>query len=221
MSWFRAENVFAAVPVKDLWGTKSRLSPVLDPGARAGLTLYMMRRVIRVLLETGVGHVCVVSPDVTVLETARESGACTLYQQSYGLNPALDEARDRALDKGCPALLALPADLPLLSVPDIGALLADLEESRVVISPDHAASGTNALFLRPPDALPFLFGPGSYEAHRQAAADAGLKPKTCRRPSLAFDLDTSEHLERLRRHDPGYTPTHTPGHTPEETPWPG
>lgn len=191
-------HVFAAVPVKDLLGTKSRLSPVLDPGARAGLTLYMMRRVIRVLREAGIRRVCVVSPDETVLQAAGESGAFPLLQKSRGLNPALEEARGRALDKGYPALLALPADLPLLGVPDVRALLAGLESAPVVISPDNARAGTNALLLCPPDALPFLFGPGSYEAHRSAARERSLAVETCNRPSLAFDLDTSDHLQRLR-----------------------
>ena len=195
-------DVFAAVPVKDLWGTKSRLSPVLDPGARAGLTLYMMRRVVRTLREAGVGRVRVVSPDETVLQTAKESGALPLLQESRGLNPALEEARERALDEKYPAFLALPADLPLLGVPDVRALLTDLDGPGGVISPDGALSGTNALLLRPPDALPFLFGPGSYEAHKNAAAERGLTLKTCHRPSLAFDIDTSEHLDRLRRLTP-------------------
>ncbi|MDF2702733.1 MAG: Guanylyl transferase CofC like, partial [Rubrobacteraceae bacterium] len=35
-------SIFAVVPVKHLVETKSRLTPILDPGARAGLTLYMM-----------------------------------------------------------------------------------------------------------------------------------------------------------------------------------
>ena len=206
MNLLDPSDVFAAVPVKDLWGTKSRLSPVLDPGARAGLTLYMMQRVIRTLHETGIGRVCVVSPDETVLDSARESGAYTLRQKSRGLNPALEEARELALDENYPTFLALPADLPLLEAPDIRALLAELGEAQVVISPDSVLAGTNALLLRPPDALPFLFGPGSYEAHRSAAAEKGLAVKPCHRPSLAFDIDTSEHLERLR----GLSPTGVP-----------
>ena len=209
MNHINPADVFAAVPVKDLWGTKSRLSPILDPGARAGLTLYMMRRVIRILRETSIGRVCVVSPDETVLQTARESGACPLPQKSCGLNPALDEARNRAVDEGAAAFLALPADLPLLSVPDVRALLASLKEKQGVISPDHALTGTNALLLRPPNDFPFLFGPDSYEAHRRAAAERGLAVETCHRPSLAFDVDTSEHLKRLRKL------------SLTETPWPG
>src|SRR5688500_20317923 len=70
-----AMGVSAVVPVKDLRGTKSRLAPILDPGARAGLTLYMMGRVVRAIAEAGVEDVCVVSPDWIVLEEAKRRGA--------------------------------------------------------------------------------------------------------------------------------------------------
>jgi 2-phospho-L-lactate/phosphoenolpyruvate guanylyltransferase len=193
-------SLFAVVPVKDLWGTKSRLKPILNPGARAGLTLYMMGRVVSALLEAGVGRVCVVSPDPIVLDHASEKGADVQRQESRGLNPALEEGRWWALEGGASALLVVPADLPLLEAEDVRGLLeeAPREEPSVLISPDGAYRGTNALLLRPPDALPFLFGEDSYEAHIRAAVERGLPVKVCEQPHFAFDLDTGEDLARLR-----------------------
>ena len=191
-------NVIAVVPVKDLWGTKSRLKPILNPGARAGLTLYMMGRVVSALKEAGVENVCVVSPDPIVLDDARERTAAPLLQESRGLNPALEEGRSWAMARGAAALLVLPADLPLLEAQDVRAVLGEVSgDSSLVISPDGAHAGTNALLLRPPDALPFAFGPGSYEAHLRAARERGLEVRVCERPHLAFDLDTVEDLARL------------------------
>ena len=191
-------NVFAVVPVKDLLGTKSRLKPILNPGARAGLTLYMMGRVVSALKEAGVENVCVVSPDPVVLNDARERAAAPLLQESRGLNPALEEGRGWAMARGASALLVLPADLPLLEAQDVRAVLEESSgEGSVVISPDGAHAGTNALLLRPPDALPFAFGPGSYEAHLRAARERGLEVRVRERPHLAFDLDTVEDLARL------------------------
>ncbi len=191
-------NVFAVVPVKDLLGTKSRLKPILNPGARAGLTLYMMGRVVSALKEAGVENVCVVSPDRIVLGEARERGAEPLLQQSRGLNPALEEGRRWAVGRGASSLLVLPADLPLLDAGDVGAVLEGVgKEDSVVISPDGSYAGTNALLLRPPDALPFAFGPGSYEAHLRAARERGLEVRVRERPHLSFDLDTAEDLARL------------------------
>ena len=191
-------SVFAIVPVKNLWGTKSRLKPILDPGARAGLTVYMMGRVVSALKEAGVENVCVVSPDRIVLGEARERGAATLLQESRGLNPALEEGRRWTMDRSASALLVLPADLPLLDAQDVRAVLDGVGEApSVTISPDSAHTGTNALLLRPPDALPFVFGPDSYEAHLRAARERGLDVRVCERPHLAFDLDTAEDLARL------------------------
>jgi 2-phospho-L-lactate guanylyltransferase len=191
-------GVIAVVPVKDLWGTKSRLKPILDPGARAGLTIYMMGRVISALRETDVDEVCVVSPDRIVLDEAEKRGASPLAQESRGLNPALEEGRLRAMDHGASSLLVLPADLPLLEAQDVRAVLeSGVDAPSVVISPDGARAGTNALLLHPPDALPFAFGPGSYQAHLHAARERGLDVRVCERPHLAFDLDTVEDLARL------------------------
>jgi 2-phospho-L-lactate guanylyltransferase len=192
--------VYAVVPVKDLRDTKSRLAPVLDPGARAGLTLYMMGRVVRAILDAGVVDVCVVSPDRMVLEEARRRGATPLVQESRGLNPALEEGRRRALELGAQALLVLPADLPLLDVEDVLAVLKEAGEGpSVVISPDGACSGTNALLIQPPDVLPFAFGTASFEAHLGAARRRSLDVSLCERPHLAFDLDTAGDLAHLRK----------------------
>jgi 2-phospho-L-lactate/phosphoenolpyruvate guanylyltransferase len=196
-------SVFAVVPVKDLSGTKSRLKPILNPGARAGLTIYMMGRVVSAISGSGVVNVCVVSPDPIVLGEARERGATALRQESRGLNPALEEGRRWAMEGGGSSLLVLPADLPLLDTEDVRAVLDEMgEEGSIVISPDVSRSGTNALLLCPPDVLPFAFGPGSYEAHLRAARERGLYVRICERPHLAFDLDTTEDLASLDEETP-------------------
>jgi 2-phospho-L-lactate guanylyltransferase len=194
-----ASGVSVVVPVKDLRGTKSRLAPILDPGARAGLTLYMMGCVVAAIRSAGVEDVCVVSPDRIVLGEAQRRGATPLVQESRGLNPALDEGCCRALELGASTLLVFPADLPLLDEEDVRAVLEAAEGSSVVISPDGAYSGTNALLMRPPDALPFAFGPDSFEAHLQAARGRGLDVKVCERSHLAFDLDTAGDLARFKK----------------------
>jgi 2-phospho-L-lactate guanylyltransferase len=172
-------GVYTVVPVKDLSGTKSRLAPVLDPAARAGLTLYMMGRVVTRALEAGVDAVGVVSPDPIVLDEALRRGATPLAQKSRGLNPALEEGR-------------------LWATENAGAAGAP-----IVVSPDGARSGTNALLLRPPDALPFLFGPNSFEAHLQAARDRGAEARLCENGHLSFDLDTAGDLAKYREEGAG------------------
>ncbi|MBA3426082.1 MAG: 2-phospho-L-lactate guanylyltransferase [Rubrobacteraceae bacterium] len=190
-------RVYAIVPVKDLREAKSRLRSALDPEARADLALRMMEHVLSALREANVENVCVVSPDETVLNFASKSGATPLVQESRGLNRALELGRRWAMEHGASELLVLPADLPLLEPEDVRALLEIEDYSAISISPDDARSGTNAFLLRPPDALTFHFGPGSFEKHLRAARERGLGVRIVERPGIAFDLDTAGDLARL------------------------
>lgn len=190
-------SLIAVVPVKDLREAKSRLGTALDARERAEITLRSMSRVISALREAGVGSVCVVSPDAEVLAAARSDGAETLLQSSRGLNPALAEAREWASSRGASSLLVLPADLPLLEARDVRGIVNAAIKAQVVIAPDRARGGTNALLLRPPDSLPFAFGPDSFERHLRLARERGLSTTVCERPNIAFDLDTTGDLARL------------------------
>jgi 2-phospho-L-lactate/phosphoenolpyruvate guanylyltransferase len=195
-------TVFAIVPVKDLGETKSRLSPFINPEERRVVTLVMLSHVLTTLREApGVEQVGVVSPSPRVLFMAENVYASPLLQESRGLNNALEEGRDWALSEGASSLLVLPADLPYLSTSDIWMLLnLRREDDRAaVISPDKAREGTNALLIRPPDALPFAFGPGSYEAHLRAAEERGLAIATYENASIVSDVDTYEDLKPLLR----------------------
>ena len=194
-------SVFAVVPVKDLTQSKSRLSPFLSPDERAALTLAMLDHVLLTLEESGVvERVGVVSPSSRVLFLAKDAGAAALPQETRGLNNALEEGRDRAVSEGASCLLVLPADLPYLSAFDVRMLVSLLREDEraAVISPDRDEEGTNALVIRPPDALPFAFGPGSYEAHQRAARERRLELGIYDSASVSFDVDTLEDLELLR-----------------------
>jgi coenzyme F420-0:L-glutamate ligase/coenzyme F420-1:gamma-L-glutamate ligase len=113
-------------------------------------------------------------------------------------------------------LLVFPADLPLLRAPDVEAILEEAEGAEgpvVVISPDTRGTGTNALLLRPPDALPFLFGPNSFQAHLNAAREREIPVRVCERAHLAFDIDTADDLAQFRGRT---TDAHADDHRPSE-----
>ena len=99
-------------------------------------------------------------------------------------------------------------DLPLLTAADVAALvaLAGGDAPVVVLAPDRHERGTNALLLRPPDAIPFAFGPDSLARHRAAAAARGLPVRLYRAPGTALDLDTPEDLAALPAHAAGPHP---------------
>ncbi len=192
-------TVFAIVPVKNLEETKSRLSPFLTPKEREMLTLTMLDHVLATLREVDVvEQFGVVSPSPRALFVAEEAKATALLQESRGLNNALEEGRNWAISEGASSLLVLPADLPYLSVFDVQMLATISRDERVaVISPDEADEGTNALLMRPGDAMPFAFGPGSYEIHQRTAKKHGLEVEIYKQASVSHDVDTLEDLQAL------------------------
>ncbi len=189
-------RIHALIPVKDLARTKSRLTPPFTEDERAALTLDMLRHVIVAAHESGVlARMTVISPDPAVLALAQEKGASALPQRTTGLNPALDEGRADAIARGAEAVLILPADLPQLQPGEIVGLIAALPPPpAVVIAPDYTGHGTNALLVAPPDALPFLFGVGSFALHVAAADARGVSYAIVRAPGIAGDVDTPDDV---------------------------
>lgn len=193
-------NLWLAVPVKPLSESKSRLSPALDPAARAKLSRRLLAHVLGAAQASGaLAGILVVSRDPAVRALAEQQGALALPEPYPDLNLALDAARAEALARGADALLVLPADLPLLTAADIIHLRARIERAAVVIVPSRTG-GTNALALRPPDAIPFAFGEGSCTAHRALAAGCGHAVEVWESPTLAVDVDLPSDLISLQAH---------------------
>jgi 2-phospho-L-lactate guanylyltransferase len=141
---------------------------------------------------------CIVSRDITALDMARRRGTIALAESESGLNAALSQAREWAIARGAEAVLILPVDLPLVTAADITAIVELGRESHcAVIAPDARGEGTNALYLRPPDALHFAFGPQSFYEHCAQAETSHLALHICRSPTLALDLDTPADLKRI------------------------
>lgn len=187
------------VPHRGLAASKSRLSPVLSPDERGDLAAHLLRRVLRIARQA-VPDVVVISPSADLGELVEASGARLLVQRGMGLNAGLDQAREAAVAEGVETLVVLHGDLPELAVPDVQSLIAAVpRDGGVAIAPDRGGSGTNGLALRPPSAIPFRFGVGSFSAHHEAAQSAGVPLATVRRAGLAFDLDTPDDLSEWLR----------------------
>jgi 2-phospho-L-lactate guanylyltransferase len=215
----RAPTYAALVPVKKLAQAKSRLAAHLARSQRETLVLDMLQHVVSTLCESeAFEQVYVVSADAQVLELAQHWGAEALRETRPGHNPALQAAAQIILERAAwrhkvsarqqalpdalwnaqsPGLLTISADLPLLSQEDVRALLICGQRSRVVLAAASDCSGTNALLLRPPLLLPYLFGPASLSAYIQAARQRGLSPLLLHRTGLAFDVDTREDIHAL------------------------
>lgn len=210
-------GVVALVPVKDLREAKGRLAGRLAPRERARLVLACLDHVLTALREAGsIDHVAVVSRSESVLRRATGAGAWGIDERTLGgvdgQNRALEAARtallrgdvfgvgqtaDATADRG-PALLVVSADLPLLRARDVDALVVlGNDERSVVVAPDREGEGTNALLVRPGDAIPFRFGPDSRRRHQSEAERAGCAIRFYRGLGTALDLDEPADLDRI------------------------
>ncbi len=188
--------MFVIIPAKPFAQSKTRLSPALSLAGRIELSQGLLQRTI--CLARQVGEVVVISRDGAVRQLAKRAGAWALVESGDNLNQALHQAATWVMMHGGQSILVLPADLPRLQPSDLKEMV-DASQSRPValIAPCHRLDGTNALLLRPPDLIPFTFGPGSFASHQQAARAMGLEPVIYRSPTVAFDLDLPEDLQQL------------------------
>jgi len=189
-------RIVALVPVKNLARAKSRLTPPYTLDERAAFVRDTLAHVLSAITASGVvARTLVVSPDATVWEQAVALGATSVPDTAGKLNRALDLARAVALGDGADAVLVVHADLPRLLPTEIAAMVAMLPVSpAAVLAPDHTGTGTNALLLAPPDALPFRFGTGSFARHRAEAAARALPYVTYHAVGIAGDVDTPDDM---------------------------
>ncbi len=190
-------KVVALVPVKAFAAAKTRLSPVLAADRRADIAARLLDRVLDAILSSDAVDLCaVISPDPAVLDTAAAVGAIPLRQGSTGLNPGLEEGRAWAVRQRADALLVVLGDLPLLTPADVAGLVARATPTPgVVLAPDRHGTGSNALLLSPPTAIPFHFGVASAPAHMAAAAERGLPLQQYITSGTEFDVDTPADLQ--------------------------
>lgn len=186
------------VPHRGLEAAKTRLATSLAPEERMLLASQLLQRVLKVARQVA-PDVVVISPSRALAEIVEPSGARLLVQRGLGLNEGLEQARFDALVDDLDVLIVLHGDLPNLQPEDITTLieaLPDGDEAAVTIAPDRAGTGTNGLVLRPPGVIRFRFGVGSFAAHVDEVARAGVPLVAVNRAGLAFDLDTPEDLAR-------------------------
>ncbi len=192
---------WAVVPIKPLRRSKSRLAEVLSREERASLSEEMLIHTLQILEQVPeIERTLVVSRDSQALSLARRHGARTVTERGTpDLNRALVRATLVAKTYGAAGVLVLPADLPLIQIEDVQALIERAQDPPVmVIVPDRHRSGTNALLTSPPGLIEYDFGPDSFDRHVARAQAAGARLEICEIASVGLDLDLPEDLAVLR-----------------------
>jgi 2-phospho-L-lactate guanylyltransferase len=193
-------SLWAIVPARPLEEGKSRLASALSDTERRRLNESFFQQTLEITASiVGADRTVAISRSRAMLQFARSRGIGAIVEETpHGLNEALAQAAAHARDRGASAVLSLSCDLPFLVREDLQALIAAVREGNgIAIAGDRAGTGTNALLVSPVGAIPYLYGPGSFDRHCKAAERAGLDIRIVRRPGLAFDVDTPDDLEQM------------------------
>lgn len=169
------------VPVKAFRAAKLRLSPALDPTARAVLARELAGTVVAAAAPLDVVVVC---DDDEVRAWAGEMGARVVWCPERGLNGAVADGVAFLRDEGVERAVVAHADLPLAT--SLG-WVGDFDG--VTLVPDRRHDGTNVLAVPTGAGFGFAYGPGSFGRHRAEAEARGLAVRVVEDPALAWDVD--------------------------------
>jgi 2-phospho-L-lactate/phosphoenolpyruvate guanylyltransferase len=190
-----AVDVRILIPLKRLAEAKQRLAPAMDGDERERLMLSMVTHVAREALASGAAPVALASCEPRAVMLASSLGIELVTDGGLPWNEGLVHARG-LLEPGAEAVLYLAGDLPLLRAAEVTELVRGAPERGVVVGRAHDG-GTNALLVRPIDAITPSFGsPRSAAVHVALAESAGLEAVVLDRPGLALDVDTPDDVLR-------------------------
>ena len=177
-------NWTAVIPFKGTAERKTRLANRLGMEQRQRLSQELFEHVVNVLRQVPTLR------DVSLMSDRRPSRwqGPFILDEGRGLNAELNAL----VESLRPArLLVIHADLPLVSIDDIAALIA-ADGAGGAIAPDRHGTGTNALALVEPLGFHFAFGPDSFSRHCAAAKG---KARVVTRLGLGLDIDTGDDLD--------------------------
>ena len=192
---------WVVVLIKDFDSAKQRLRPALGAKSRRALARRNAR--LAVAAAAAGDHILVVAGGDEVADMAATWGTEVLLEpREEGQNVAARRGIDRAVAAGADAVLLLSSDLPLVTEDAVREMLqvaSRFSSSVAVAAPALGRGGTNALYLRPPDAVGLHFGDESLAQFRADAAQRGVRFAVFDSDALALDLDEPADLARVSR----------------------
>jgi 2-phospho-L-lactate guanylyltransferase len=195
----RTPKTCAILPIKPFDDAKERLATGLDAGQRKLMAEAMARDVVAALARCAkLDGLVVISAEPKAKEIAADADVI-LPDAREGHSAAATLGVRWAIENGFERVVMVPGDCPLLDSDELDELLENCADQRLdfVVVPDRMGTGTNALVIKPPDAITPAFGPGSRERHLALGLAAGKRTAAIEVPTLALDLDTAEDLLEL------------------------
>jgi 2-phospho-L-lactate guanylyltransferase len=200
---------WAVVPVKLFAHTKRRLMPLLSSDERRTLAGAMLADVLSALMHAPcLAGVIVVTGERKAAAMAHAAGAVAMSDDAdTGMNAAVAKGARRLAKMRRSGMLVIPADVPLITVADVDAIvLAHRAAPSVTLVPASEDGGTNALACSPPLVVACRFGDDSLRAHEEAARAAGITAGLVRLERVGLDIDRPDDLaEFLLRPSPTRT----------------
>lgn len=202
----RAEFV-VVVPQKSLGASKTRLRSVFSQETRHEFTLRLLRRTLALCATVPgkAGFFLCAEPEMAPL--ADEFGASLLGDGVAGMRRDIALAAEDWRVLGTAAMLMVSADLPLLTLDDLAAVIDAWRGcAHVVLGPDLRGRGTNVMLINEPEHFAYSFGeavgPGSFVSHRSTAQGYGLSVAIVERPGIELDIDLPSDVAAFLRAAP-------------------
>jgi 2-phospho-L-lactate guanylyltransferase len=190
-------GLWAVLPVKDLHHAKQRLAGVLSAAERQALFAAMLEDVLSALAASeGLAGILAVTRDPQARDLAGRYGARLLIEpDNHGHTAASSLGAATLAREGVLGMVQVPADIPLITPADIGAVLQAHERApAITLAPSRDRMGSNAVACSPPDLLPLRFGDDSFFPHLERARALGVEPQIVERRGFALDVDTPADL---------------------------
>ena len=214
------------LPVKNLRECKQRLSPVLTLQERQYMVMRLLEKNLRVLINDFVEHnLLVITPDKTVAALAKKLNVHVLLEPvAQGLNEAVEAGTRWSLKEGYHTQVVLAPDIAQLEIDELqqflGQTQAQTQASSIVTIAVANDGGTNALLTRPPNAIPFQYGPLSSLRMQRDSQQRGIDCHLMHLPCMSLDIDTpqdlarweiidQQHMERMKQCTDQYAEQHT------------
>jgi LPPG:FO 2-phospho-L-lactate transferase len=187
------------IPVKNLAHAKQRLAALLEPAARTALAQAMLLDVLETLdawpNRPAIG---IVTSDPFARGVARRFALEVIPDyDNRGETDAIEMATELCRARGVSSTLVIPADIPLLTVAEMEAILAAAPREGSVLVPAADGRGTNAAYRSPAALFPLRFGNDSFKPHLAAARATGKPCVLLSLPGIALDVDNPAELQQL------------------------